>query len=76
MLEVIKENFEFLEKFFKYLDYEMRVIRCWKYLVYVLGVFFDEIREFEMYFEYSFIEDLFVYFIDVWRFELDVKEFK
>lgn len=29
-----------------------------------------------MYFEYSFIEDLFVYFIEVWRFELEVKEFK
>lgn len=76
MLEVIKEDSELLEKLSKYLDHEMRVIRCWKHLAHVLGVPSDETREFEMYSEHSPTEDLFVYLTQVWRPELEVKELK
>ncbi|PFX11179.1 hypothetical protein AWC38_SpisGene25268, partial [Stylophora pistillata] len=74
--DVIIDGSEILEKLSKYLDREMRIIKCWKHLAYVLGVPSDETRKFEMYSEHSPTEDLFVYLADVWHPDLKVKELK
>lgn len=76
MLEVVRDGSEFSDKLSKYLDREMRVIKCWKHLAYVLCVPSDETRKFEMYSEHSPTEDLFVYLAEVWHPDLKVKELK
>ena len=76
MSEVITEYFGLLDKLSIYLDHEMGVTRCWKHLAHVMGIPSKIARRFEMYFDHSPTEDLFVYLIMTSHTKYHVKDLK